>query len=139
MLTSLQLRNYFDDLRDPSLISAIAVVHSRFSTNVLPRWDLAQPFRYIAHNGEINTVRGNRNWMTARETTLESTVLPLPISALTPIITNDMSDSASFDEVVELLVQAGRTLPHAILMMIPEAWERSTFMSEWSRGTDRRQ
>ena len=133
MLTSLQLRLYFDDLRDPSLISAIAVVHSRFSTNVLPRWDLAQPFRYIAHNGEINTVRGNRNWMTARETTLESTVLPLPISELTPLITNDMSDSASFDEVVELLVQAGRTLPHAVLMMIPEAWERSTFMSQSRR------
>lgn len=122
MLTSLQLRHYFDDLRDPALISAIAVVHSRFSTNVLPRWDLAQPFRYIAHNGEINTVRGNRNWMTARETTLESDVLPLPITELTPLITDDMSDSASFDEVVELLVQAGRTLPHAILMMIPEAW-----------------
>ncbi len=133
MLTSLQLRLYFDDLRDPSLVSAIAVVHSRFSTNVLPRWDLAQPFRYIAHNGEINTVRGNRNWMTARETTLESPVLPLPIRELTPIITDDMSDSASFDEVVELLVQAGRTLPHAILMMIPEAWERSTFMSESRR------
>ena len=133
MLTSMQLRLYFDDLRDPSLVSAIAVVHSRFSTNVLPRWDLAQPFRYIAHNGEINTVRGNRNWMTARETTLESDVLPLPIRALTPIITDDMSDSASFDEVVELLVQAGRSLPHAILMMIPEAWERSTFMSESRR------
>ena len=133
MLTSLQLRLYFDDLRDPSLVSAIAVVHSRFSTNVLPRWDLAQPFRYIAHNGEINTVRGNRNWMTARETTLESPLLPLAIRELTPIITDDMSDSASFDEVVELLVQAGRTLPHAILMMIPEAWERSTFMSESRR------
>jgi glutamate synthase (NADPH/NADH) large chain len=133
MLTSPQLRQYFDDLRDESLTSAIAVVHSRFSTNVLPRWDLAQPFRYIAHNGEINTVRGNRNWMTARETSLESTVLPLPIRDLTPIITEDMSDSASFDEVVELLVQSGRSLPHAVLMMIPEAWERSTFMSESRR------
>ena len=128
MLSSPQLRQYFDDLRDERLTSAIAVVHSRFSTNVLPRWDLAQPFRYIAHNGEINTVRGNRNWMTARETTLHSDVLPLPIDELTPIITEDMSDSASFDEVVELLVQAGRSLPHAVLMMIPEAWERSTFM-----------
>ena len=87
--------------------SAIAVVHSRFSTNVLPRWDLAQPFRFIAHNGEINTVRGNRNWMTASETTLETDALPLPVSELTPIVTPDMSDSASFDEVVELLVHVG--------------------------------
>ena len=133
MLSSPQLRQYFDDLRDERLSSAIAVVHSRFSTNVLPRWDLAQPFRYIAHNGEINTVRGNRNWMTARETTLRSDALPVPISELTPIITNNMSDSASFDEVVELLVQSGRTLPHAVLMMIPEAWERSTFMDETRR------
>ncbi len=133
MLTSPQLRLYFDDLRDSRLSSAIAVVHSRFSTNVLPRWDLAQPFRYIAHNGEINTVRGNRNWMTARETTLDSHSLSLPMRDLTPIITPNMSDSASFDEVVELLVQSGRTLPHAILMMIPEAWERSTAM-----GVERR-
>ncbi|MBW4030488.1 MAG: glutamate synthase subunit alpha, partial [Acidobacteria bacterium] len=128
MLSAPQLRAYFADLRDPRLTSAIAVVHSRFSTNVLPRWDLAQPFRYIAHNGEINTVRGNRNWMTARETTLSSEALALPVSRLTPIVTADMSDSASFDEVVELLVQSGRSLPHAILMMIPEAWERSTAM-----------
>ena len=134
MLSAPQLRLYFKDLADERLTSAIAVVHSRFSTNVLPRWDLAQPFRYIAHNGEINTVRGNRNWMTARETTLESELLPLPISALTPIITPDMSDSASFDEVVELLVNAGRSLPHAILMMIPEAWERSTAMSPARRA-----
>ncbi|MFY9783846.1 MAG: glutamate synthase large subunit, partial [Acidimicrobiales bacterium] len=133
MLSSPQLRLYFKDLQDERLTSAIAVVHSRFSTNVLPRWDLAQPFRYIAHNGEINTVRGNRNWMTARETTLESERLPLPLSALTPIITPNMSDSASFDEVVELLVNAGRSLPHAVLMMIPEAWERSTTMTSARR------
>jgi glutamate synthase (NADPH/NADH) large chain len=129
MLTAPQLRHYFADLSDERMTSAIAVVHSRFSTNTLPRWELAQPFRYIAHNGEINTVRGNRNWITARETTLQSDVLPLAISELTPIVTDAMSDSASFDEVVELLVQSGRSLPHAILMMIPEAWERSTFMS----------
>ncbi len=129
MLSSPQLRQYFDDLRDERLITSIAVVHSRFSTNVLPRWELAQPFRYISHNGEINTVRGNRNWMTARETTLKSDLLPVPISDLYPIITDNMSDSASFDEVVELLVQTGRSLPHAVLMMIPEAWEKSTFMS----------
>ncbi len=129
MLSSPQLRYYFKDLGDSRLTSAIAVVHSRFSTNVLPRWELAQPFRFIAHNGEINTVRGNRNWMTARETTLESDTLPVPLRDLTPIITPDMSDSASFDEVVELLVHSGRSLPHAILMMIPEAWERSSAMS----------
>jgi glutamate synthase (NADPH/NADH) large chain len=134
MLTAPQLRLYFKDLANERLTSAIAVVHSRFSTNVLPRWDLAQPFRYIAHNGEINTVRGNRNWMKARESTLESDKFPLPLSELTPIITPDMSDSASFDEVVELLVHAGRTLPHAVLMMIPEAWERSTVMSPARRA-----
>jgi len=133
MLTAPQLRQYFCDLRNERLTSAIAVVHSRFSTNVLPSWDLAQPFRYIAHNGEINTVRGNRNWMTARETSLHSDALPLPIAELTPLVTSGMSDSASFDEVAELLVQAGRSLPHAVLMMIPEAWERSTFMSESRR------
>ena len=133
MLSSPQLRGYFSDLGDEGLKSAIAIVHSRFSTNVLPRWDLAQPFRYIAHNGEINTIRGNRNWMTARETTIESEALPLPVRSLTPIITANMSDSASFDEVVELLVHSGRSLPHAILMMIPEAWERSSAM-----GPDRR-
>ncbi|HEV7958271.1 MAG TPA: glutamate synthase central domain-containing protein, partial [Acidimicrobiales bacterium] len=134
MLSSPQLRLYFDDLRDERLTSAIAVVHSRFSTNVLPRWDLAQPFRFIAHNGEINTVRGNRNWMTARETTLESDTLPLSVNELTPIVTPNMSDSASFDEVVELLVHSGRSLPHAVLMMIPEAWERSTAMSPARRA-----
>jgi glutamate synthase (NADPH) large chain len=134
MLTAPQLRHYFKDLEDERLTSALAVVHSRFSTNVLPRWDLAQPFRYISHNGEINTVRGNRNWMTARETTLESEKLPLPVGALTPIVTPGMSDSASFDEVVELLVNAGRSLPHAVLMMIPEAWERSTVMTPQRRA-----
>ena len=129
MLSSPQLRQYFLDLRDVRLQSAIAVVHSRFSTNTLPHWNLAQPFRYIAHNGEINTVRGNRNWMTARENTLQSDRLPVAVRDLAPIITPGLSDSASFDEVVELLVQTGRSLPHAVLMMIPEAWERSTAMS----------
>ncbi|MGH9020709.1 MAG: glutamate synthase large subunit [Acidimicrobiales bacterium] len=128
MLTAPQLRRYFADLRDERLASAIALVHSRFSTNVLPRWDLAQPFRMIAHNGEINTVRGNRNWLRARESTLDAPILPLTIGELTPLVTDDMSDSASFDEVAELLVRSGRSLPHAVLMMIPEAWERSTVM-----------
>ena len=133
MLTSGQLRKYFLDLQDSRLTTALAIVHSRFSTNVLPRWELAQPFRYIAHNGEINTVRGNRNWMTARENSLHSENLVVPAEQLLPIVTPDMSDSASFDEVVELLVQSGRSLPHAILMMIPEAWERSPAMDEQRR------
>jgi glutamate synthase (NADPH/NADH) large chain len=133
MLSSPQLRRYFADLRDPRLASAIAVVHSRFSTNTLPRWSLAQPFRFIAHNGEINTIRGNRNWMTARESTLRAP-LPVEMSALTPIITDGLSDSASFDEVVELLVHGGRSLAHAVLMMIPEAWERSTSMDPARRA-----
>ncbi len=133
MLSAPQLRRYFLDLTDPNLQSAVAVVHSRFSTNTLPRWELAQPFRYIAHNGEINTIRGNRNWIHARETTLRAPTLPVDLGELTPIITESMSDSASFDEVVELLVRGGRTLPHAILMMIPEAWERSTAMDERRR------
>ena len=133
MLSAPQLRRYFLDLTDPTLQSAVAVVHSRFSTNTLPRWELAQPFRYIAHNGEINTIRGNRNWIHARETTLRAPTLPVDLGELTPIITESMSDSASFDEVVELLVRGGRTLPHAILMMIPEAWERSTAMDERRR------
>ncbi len=133
MLSAPQLRRYFADLSDPQLRSAVAVVHSRFSTNTLPRWELAQPFRFIAHNGEINTVRGNRNWIRARETTLRAPSLPVDLAELTPIITESMSDSASFDEVVELLVRGGRSLPHAILMMIPEAWERSTAMDERRR------
>jgi len=130
MLSAPQLRRYFDDLRNPEVTSAVAVVHSRFSTNVMPRWDLAQPFRYISHNGEINTVRGNRHWMTARESTLQSDDLPVSVQDLAPIVTPDMSDSASFDEVVELLVQGGRSLPHAVLMMIPEAWEKAPAMPE---------
>ena len=133
MLSAPQLRRYFADLSDPALASAVAVVHSRFSTNTLPRWELAQPFRFIAHNGEINTIRGNRNWIHARETTLRAPSLPVDLAELTPIITESMSDSASFDEVVELLVRGGRTLPHAVLMMIPEAWERSTAMDERRR------
>ncbi|MHB1906912.1 MAG: glutamate synthase central domain-containing protein, partial [Acidimicrobiales bacterium] len=128
MLSAPQLRAYFVDLSDERLETSVAIVHSRFSTNVLPRWDLAQPFRLIAHNGEINTVRGNRNWMRARESTLSCPELPLAVETLLPIVTENMSDSASFDEVVELLMRAGRSLPHAVLMMIPEAWERHRAM-----------
>ena len=129
MLTAPQLRTYFPDLDDPRFSSAIALVHSRFSTNTFPSWELAQPFRFIAHNGEINTVRSNRNWMIARESLLESDLFPVPVSELTPILSTHSSDSGSFDEVAELLTLGGRSLPHAVLMMIPEAWERSTSMN----------
>jgi glutamate synthase (NADPH/NADH) large chain len=104
------------------------VVHSRFSTNTFPAWELAHPFRMIAHNGEINTVKGNRNWMRAREALLRSDLIPGDLERLFPICTPDASDSASFDEVVELLHLGGRSLPHAMLMMIPEAWENNAVM-----------
>lgn len=129
MLTTGQLEEFFPDLSDELLKSPLAIVHSRFSTNTFPSWPLAHPYRYIAHNGEINTVRGNRNWMRAREALLSSPLIPGDISRLFPIVNSSGSDSASFDEVLELLYLTGRSLPHSILMMIPEAWENSTTMS----------
>ncbi len=128
MLTTNQLPAYFPDLSDPRFASAIALVHSRFSTNTFPSWPLAHPYRFIAHNGEINTVRGNRNWMKAREALLESDWIEGDLERLFPICTDGASDSASFDEVLELLHLGGRSLPHSVLMMIPEAWENSTEM-----------
>ena len=122
MVTTLQLEPFFPELSDPVMVSTLALVHSRFSTNTFPSWPLAHPYRMIAHNGEINTIRGNRNWMKAREAQLESDVLG-DIESLKPVITKGASDSASFDEVLELLYLAGRSLPHAMMMMIPEAWE----------------
>jgi len=129
MLTSPQLREYFVDLSDPALCSAMALVHSRFSTNTFPSWPLAHPYRLIAHNGEINTVQGNRNWMRAREALLATDLIPGDLERCFPICTPGASDSASFDEVLELLHLGGRSLPHAMLMMIPEAWERHTSMN----------
>ena len=123
MLTTDQLDQVFPDLRDERMASALAVVHSRFSTNTFPSWPLSHPFRFIAHNGEINTVMGNRNWMRAREALLSSDVIPGDLERLYPICTTGASDSASFDEVLELLHMGGRSLPHSVLMMIPEAWE----------------
>jgi glutamate synthase (NADPH/NADH) large chain len=123
MLTTGQLEPFFPDLSDRRFASELALVHSRFSTNTFPSWPLAHPYRLIAHNGEINTVQGNRNWMAARESQLTSDVLPGDLSRLLPICTPGGSDSASFDEVLELLHLAGRSLPHAVLMMVPEAWE----------------
>ncbi|MSX42493.1 MAG: glutamate synthase large subunit, partial [Actinobacteria bacterium] len=129
MVTTLQLEPFFPDLSDELFESTLALVHSRFSTNTFPSWPLAHPFRMIAHNGEINTVKGNRNWMRSRESQLASEHLG-NIKQLTPIITPDGSDSASFDEVVELLYMSGRSLPHAMMMMIPEAWEKQSDIEE---------
>jgi len=127
MVTTLQLEPFYPDLSDERFSSTLALVHSRYSTNTFPSWPLAQPFRMIAHNGEINTIRANRNWMRARQSQLESEILG-DLRPLFPIVTEDGSDSASFDEVVELLTLAGRTLPHAIMMMVPEAWENQLDM-----------
>ncbi|MDJ0335159.1 glutamate synthase large subunit [Salinibacterium sp. G-O1] len=125
MVTTLQLEPFYPDLSDERFASKLALVHSRYSTNTFPSWPLAQPFRMIAHNGEINTVQGNRNWMRARQSQLESDVLG-DIRSILPINTVGASDSASFDEVVELLNLAGRSLPHAMMMMVPEAYENQT-------------
>jgi glutamate synthase (NADPH) large chain len=130
MLTTEQLDRFFPDLGDKRLETAMAVVHSRFSTNTFPSWPLAHPFRFIAHNGEINTVKGNRNWMRAREALLKSDVIPGDLERLYPICTDGASDSATFDEVLELLHMGGRSLPHSVLMMIPEAWENHEEMDE---------
>jgi glutamate synthase (NADPH) large chain len=134
MLTTMQLPQFFPDLRDERCASAIAIVHSRFSTNTFPSWPLAHPFRFVAHNGEINTVRGNRNRMHAREAMLASARISGDLARLSPICTPDASDSASFDQVLELLHLGGRSLPHAVLMMIPEAWENNTSMDPARRA-----
>jgi glutamate synthase (NADPH/NADH) large chain len=134
MLTTGQLEPFFPDLSDRRFATELAIVHSRFSTNTFPTWPLAHPFRLIAHNGEINTVKGNRNWMHARESMLASDVIPGDLSRLFPICTPDASDSASFDEALELLHLGGRSLPHAVLMMIPEAWENHAEMDPARRA-----
>jgi glutamate synthase (NADPH/NADH) large chain len=134
MLTSEQLREFFPDLRDPTFESGLALVHSRFSTNTFPSWPLAHPYRYLCHNGEINTLAGNRNWMRAREALLESPLIEGDLSRIYPICTPGASDSASFDEVLELLHLGGRSLPHSVLMMIPEAWENHTLMDHDRRA-----
>ncbi|MEI8081092.1 MAG: glutamate synthase large subunit, partial [Actinomycetes bacterium] len=134
MLTTGQIEPFFPDLSDPLFKSALGLVHSRFSTNTFPSWELAHPFRYVAHNGEINTVKGNRNWMQAREAMLYSDLIPGDLRQLFPICTNTGSDSASFDEVLELLHMGGRSLPHCVLMMIPEAWENNVRMDPARRA-----
>jgi glutamate synthase (NADPH) large chain len=122
MFTPEQLRNYYTDFQNEKFKSAIALVHSRFSTNTFPTWDLAQPFRIVAHNGEINTIKGNRLWMQAREALMKSEIFGDDLKKLLPIIEKDKSDSASFDNVLEFLHMTGRTLPHSLCMMIPESF-----------------
>ncbi len=133
MLTAKQLERFYPDLADPRYTSALALAHSRFSTNTFPSWPLAHPFRFIAHNGEINTVRGNRNWWRARETMLATSLFPpaadgTGIERLLPVLGQAESDSASFDACLELLTLGGRSLPHSVLMMIPQAWENDRQM-----------
>ena len=134
MLTASQLEAMFPDLSDPDVESALALVHQRFSTNTFPSWPLAHPYRYVAHNGEINTLRGNINWMNAREALLSSDLLGPELEKIVPIIQEGGSDSATFDNVLELLVMAGRSLPHAILMMIPEPWQNNESLSPERRA-----
>jgi glutamate synthase (NADPH) large chain len=139
MLSARQLGPFYPDLSDPRYGSALALVHSRFSTNTFPSWPLAHPYRYVAHNGEINTVRGNRNWMRAREAMLASDLIRPSrdgrgIERLFPVLNADGSDSASFDECLELLHMGGRSLPHAVLMMIPEPWENHEEMTPERRA-----
>src|SRR5690606_9616753 len=134
MLLTQQLAQYFPDLSDPLMETALALVHSRFSTNTFPSWDRAHPYRYVAHNGEINTVRGNANWMHARQALFESEVFREDIKKILPIINPNGSDSAMFDNTLELLVLAGRSLPHAVMMMIPEPWPGHQTMDDAKRS-----
>jgi glutamate synthase (NADPH) large chain len=139
MLTALQLEHFYPDLADPRFASALAVVHSRFSTNTFPSWPLAHPYRIVAHNGEINTIRGNRNWMRAREARLDTQLIEpdaggAGFERLLPILDESASDSASFDACLELLHLCGRSLPHAVLMMIPEPWENNAEMDPARRA-----
>src|SRR5688572_11417873 len=128
MLTAEQLRGYYTDLSDPDFHSHLAMVHSRFSTNTFPSWRLAHPYRYLAHNGEINTLRGNRNWMRARTSSLQSDVFGDELQNMFPILTESGSDSATLDNCLQFLAVNGRSLPHSVLMLVPEAWQNNTLM-----------
>ncbi|MDG2307982.1 MAG: glutamate synthase large subunit [Candidatus Binatia bacterium] len=128
-----QIPAFFKDLRDPALVSAISLVHQRFSTNTLPSWDRAHPYRMVAHNGEINTLRGNVNWMRARQKMFISEAFGEDVEKILPVIQPDGSDSAGFDNALELLSHTGRSLPHAVMMMIPEAWQKHEAMSQGKR------
>lgn len=130
MLTADQVEGYYPDLSDPAMEAALVLIHSRFSTNTFPSWERAHPYRYLIHNGEINTLRGNVNWMHARQSTLVSDLFGDDLPKLLPIIQPDGSDSAMFDNCLEFLVLAGRSLPHAVMMMIPEPWSNHESMSD---------
>ena len=134
MLLAYQVGEYFRDLKDPSMVSALAMVHQRFSTNTFPTWDLAHPFRLVCHNGEINTLRGNVNWIRARQQGIASTVLGADLDKIWPLIYDGQSDSASFDNALELLVMGGYPLAHAMMLMIPEAWSGNPLMDEDRRA-----
>ena len=134
MLTATQVRPFFPDLADPLVESALAMVHSRFSTNTFPSWDRAHPYRYLAHNGEINTLRGNINWLNSNQDLFQSALFGNDLPKILPVINPDGSDSAIFDNVFELLILAGRSLPHAIMMMIPEPWSKHTTMPDEKRA-----
>ncbi|HVU34336.1 MAG TPA: glutamate synthase large subunit [Opitutaceae bacterium] len=134
MLTTEQVDAYFPDLKQPSMVTALALVHSRFSTNTFPSWERAHPYRYLAHNGEINTLRGNINWMHAREALFQSDVFGEDIQKILPIINPNGSDSSMFDNTLELLVLAGRPLSHAMMMMIPEPWSNHESMDDERRA-----
>ncbi len=134
MLLTLQLGQYFSDLKNPLIETALALVHSRFSTNTFPSWDRAHPYRYIAHNGEINTLRGNINWMHARESLFKSELFGEDMAKILPVVNPNGSDSAMFDNVLELLVLSGRSLPHAVMMMIPEPWSGHPGMDDARRA-----
>ncbi|MFP6641715.1 MAG: glutamate synthase subunit alpha, partial [Myxococcota bacterium] len=134
MFLAHQTSRFFPDLEAPDLESRFALVHQRYSTNTFPTWDLAQPFRYLAHNGEINTLRGNANWMHAREGTLKSDLFGDDLPKIFPVMTAGASDSAQFDNTLEFLHLAGRELPHAMMLMIPEAWENQDQMDPELRG-----
>ncbi|HLV87045.1 MAG TPA: glutamate synthase large subunit [Candidatus Sulfotelmatobacter sp.] len=134
LLLAPQIANFYRELSDPDVVSALCLVHQRFSTNTFPSWQRAHPYRYIAHNGEINTLRGNVNWMQARQSLLKSPLFGDDIKKLFPIISPDGSDSANFDNAVELLLQAGRSMPHVMAMLIPEAWAGNPHMDPEKRA-----
>ena len=134
MLTPAQVRSYYSDLRDTDFETHLAMVHSRFSTNTFPSWDRAQPLRFMSHNGEINTLRGNRNWMYARQGSAKSELFGDDLKKLFPVVEPHLSDSGTFDNVLEFLLMNGRTLQEAVMMMVPEAWQKHDTMDENKRA-----
>ena len=134
MLTALQLRPFYPELDHPAIETAIALVHSRFSTNTFPSWDRAHPYRYLMHNGEINTLQGNENWMRAREPLLRSELFGDDLAATLPVIEPSGSDTAKLDSTFELMVLSGRSLAHAFMMLIPEPWANHESMSTEKTG-----